>query len=135
MDSKNANIIFKSHMFDTDEKIELTAKGIHSVKNGKHYVMYTEELEGGENIRNILKFDSEALDVSKIGTTRTHMYYKAGYKHRDVYRTPFGEYDMCTETEKYVLSETDGKYSIVIVYDLQLGGNHVSKCKVEIEIK
>ena len=139
MSQRNVTISFKSHMFDTDEQIEITAKGIHGIKNGKHYVTYNEEDEGNKTVRNILKFDSESLEVSKIGTTRTNMYYKAEHTHTDVYRTPFGEYDMCIKTEEYALFETEKndmpKYDIVLLYNLELGGSHVSTCKVEISVE
>lgn len=135
MSQKGVNITFRSHMYDTDERMEVSAKGVHSIKDGKHYVMYTEESEGGLSVRNILKFDDEALEVSKIGTTRTNMYYKAGHRHTDVYRTPLGEYDMCIETKEYELVAENDLYKIATVYDLELGGSHVSKCKVEIVIE
>lgn len=135
MFQKDATITFKSHMYDTDEQIEISAKGVHSIKEGKHLVMYTEEAEGGQSVRNILKFDGEALEVSKIGVVRTNMYYKAGHRHTDVYRTPLGEYDMCIETKEYALFENDSTYDIVVLYNLELGGSFVSKCKVEIRIE
>lgn len=135
MENKDVRITFKSRMFDTDEQFETSAKGVHYVKNGKHYVMYTEESEDGLSVRNILKFDGDSLKVSKIGTTKTNMYYKSGHKHVDVYRTPLGEYDMCIETEEYVLSEKDSAYEIIIGYNLELGGSHVSKCRVEIVVE
>lgn len=134
MNRREVAITFKSHMFDTDEQMEIRAKGLHSIKNGKYYVIYTDEAEDGASVRNILKFDGESLDVSKIGTTRTNMFYKAGHKHTDIYRTPFGEYDMCIETEEYTFNEDSDRYQLAIVYNLALGGNHVSKCKVEIQI-
>lgn len=135
MENKDVRITFKSHMFDTDEQFEMSAKGVHYVKNGKHYVMYTEESEGGQRVRNILKFDDDSLEVSKIGTAKTKMHYKTGHRHVDVYRTPFGEYDMCIDTEEYVMSEKDGSYEIIAGYNLELGGSHVSRCRVEITVE
>lgn len=135
MNEKNVKIEFNSYMYDTDEHIEVSATGVHSVKDEMHYVMYTEEVEGGQSVRNILKFNGEALEVTKIGTTRTNMYYKPGHKHTDVYRTPFGEYDMCIDTDKYILVVSEKRYKIVTEYNLELGGAHVSKCKVEIFIE
>lgn len=132
MNQNEVTIRFKSQMYDADEQIEIVAKGAHSMKDGMHYVMYTEEGKSGQSVRNILKFDGEALEVSKIGTTRTNMYYKPGHKHIDVYRTPLGEYDMCINTESYILVVSENKLKIVTEYMLELGGIHVSRCKVEI---
>ncbi len=135
MSGNEVRIAFSSFMYDTDEHIEVSATGVHSIKDGMHYVRYTEELEDGKSVRNILKFDGEALKVTKIGATRTSMYYKPGYKHTDIYRTPLGEYDMCINTDKYILVVSENRYKIVIEYNLELGGAHVSKCKVEIVIE
>ena len=135
MEKNNVTITFKSHMYDTDEQIELTAKGVHFVKDDMHYVMYNEEAEGGRSVRNILKFNGEALEVSKLSTTKTIMYYKPGYRHTGVYRTPFGEYDMSIDTEKYILVVSESRCKVVTEYTLELGGVHVSKCKVEIIVE
>lgn len=135
MKKNNAKITFKSYMYDTDEQIELTANGIHSIKDELHYVMYSEETEDGQCTRNIMKFNDEYLEVSKLGVTKTKMYYKPGYRHNDRYRTPFGEYDMCIDTDKYILVVSEKRYKVLVEYNLQLGGVHVSKCKVEIVVE
>lgn len=134
MDKREVSITFNSHMYDTDERIEVCARGVHFVKNEIHHVMYTEEAGDGQAVRNILKFDSEALEVSRLGTTRTNMYYKPGHRHTDVYRTPLGEYDMCIDTHKYILVVSENRLKIVTEYELGLGGVRVSRCKVEIII-
>ncbi len=135
MKKNNAKITFKSYMYDTDEQIELTANGIHSIKDELHYVMYNEETEDGQCTRNIMKFNDEYLEVSKLGVTKTKMYYKPGYRHNDRYRTPFGEYDMCIDTDKYILVVSEKRYKVLVEYNLQLGGVHVSRCKVEIVVE
>ena len=135
MEKKEVTIKYNSHMYDTDEHIEMSAKGVHFVKDDMHYVMYTDEAESGRSVRNILKFNGEFLEVSKLGITRTNMYYKPGHRHTDVYRTPFGEYDMCIDTEKYILVVSEKRLKVVTEYKLELGGAHVSRCKVEIYIE
>lgn len=134
MEKKEVTIRFKSYMYDTDEQMEISATGVLYLKDGLHYVMYTEESDSGQHVRNILKFNSESLEVSKLGTTKTVMFYKAGHRHTNIYRTPFGEYDMCIDTEEYSLSESGDKLNMITVYNLELGGAQVSRCRVEIDI-
>lgn len=134
MEKDNVIITFKSCMYDTDEQIDMMAKGVHYVKGDVHYVMYNEEAESGQSVRNILKFNGEFLEVSKLGATKTNMYYKSGHTHKNIYRTPLGEYDMCIDTDKYILVVLENRYKIVVEYSLQLGGVPVSKCKVEITV-
>ncbi len=135
MEKDSVTISFKSHMYDTDEQFEIVANGVHYVKDDLHYVMYNEESDDGHLVKNILKFNGEYLEVSKLGTTKTKMYYKPAHRHKDVYRTPFGEYDMCTDTEKYILVVSENRYKVLVEYKLELGGAHVSRCKVEIAIE
>lgn len=135
MEKNNVIITFKSHMYDTEEQIDMTAKGVHSIKDDVHYVRYNEETESGQSVRNILKFNGEFLEVTKIGTTKTKMYYKSGHTHKAIYNTPFGQYEMCIDTHKYTLDVSENKYKIVVEYDLQLGGVPVSKCTVEIAVE
>ena len=66
MSGENVRITFDSYMYDTDEHIQVSATGVHSIKDGMHYVIYTEQVEGGQSVRNILKFDGEALEVSSM---------------------------------------------------------------------
>ena len=51
-----------------------------------------------------------------------------------VLKSFIGDYDMCIKTDEYDLKEIDKGYKITTVYNLELDGNFISKCKVEIEI-
>ena len=134
MSKKEVTITYTSHMYDTDERIHTTAKGICGNKDGVNIVMYNEENEGVAPIKTILKFNQDFLKVSRLGVTKTEMHYEHGYTHNGIYHTFIGEYDMCIKTEEYTLTEIANGYKIIIVYNLELDGNFVSKCKVEINI-
>lgn len=134
MSQKQVTITYTSHMYDTDEHINMTAQGILGKKNGVNIVMYNQENEGMAPTRTILKFNEDFLNVTKMGVTKTEMRYERGYTHKTVYHTFVGECDMCIKTDEYDLKETDKGYKITTVYNLELDGNFISKCKVEIEI-
>lgn len=134
MSKKDVTITYNSHMYDTDEQINTTAKGIFGNRDGVNIVMYKEENEGLAPIKTILKFNQDYLNVTKMGITKTEMRYERGYTHNTVYHTLFGECDMCIKTEEYSLEEIANGYKITTVYNLEMDGNFISKCKVEIEI-
>ena len=134
MNKKEVTITYTSRMYDTDEQINMTAKGIMGNRDGVNIVMYNEENEGMAPTRTILKFDQNFLNVSKMGVTRTEMRYQRGYTHKSRYHTFVGECDMCIKTEEYALQEIDNGYKITTVYNLEMDGNFISKCKVEIVI-
>ena len=134
MNKKEVTITYTSRMYDTDEQINMTAKGIMGNKDGVYIAMYNEENEGMAPTRTILKFNQDFLKVSKMGVTKTDMHYERGYTHKSRYNTFVGAYDMCIKTEEYTLEETDNGYKIETVYNLELDENFISKCKVEISI-
>ena len=134
MNQNQVTITYNSIMYDIDDRINITSQGILGNKNGINVVMYNEENEGMAPTRTILKFNQDFLKVSKMGVTKTEMHYQREYTHKSRYNTFVGAYDMCIKTEEYTLEEIDNGYKIVTVYNLELDGNFISKCKVEIII-
>ena len=63
MNKKEVTITYTSRMYDTDEQINMTAKGIMGKKDGVYIVMYNEENEGMAPTRTILKFNQDFLKV------------------------------------------------------------------------
>lgn len=135
MNQNQVTITYNSIMYDIDDRINITSQGILGNKNGINVVMYNEENEGMAPVRTILKFNQDFLKVTKMGVKKTEMRYETGYTHNTVYHTLFGEFDMCIKTEEYTLQEVDNGFKITTVYNLEMDGNFVSKCRVEIEIK
>ena len=134
MNKKEVTITYTSHMYDTDDHVNTTAKGIFGIKDGVYIVMYSEENEGMEPTRTVLKFNKDFLDVTKMGAMKSKMHYERGYTHNSIYYTFFGNCDMCIKTEEYILEEIDNGYKITTLYNLEMNGNFMSRCKVEIVI-
>ena len=48
------------------EPVEMITAGDYYKKNGKHYIMYDEVMEGFDgNTRNIIKLTEDSLDITK----------------------------------------------------------------------
>ena len=63
---------------DEQEPIEVIVPASYYYKNGKHYVMYEEPVEGSlqDVIKNRIKITGEdLLEISKTGATNAHMIY------------------------------------------------------------
>lgn len=59
------------------EPVEVITAGDYYKKNGKHYIMYDEVMEGFDgNTRNIIKLTDESLDITKKGVSNVHMILK-----------------------------------------------------------
>ena len=53
------------------ESVELITSGSYYKKNGKHYIIYDEILEGEEgSIRNTIKANADSVDMIKGGDAR-----------------------------------------------------------------
>ena len=56
-------------MDEEDNDVEMIVRGDYYQKNGKHYVLYEELLEGfKEPVKNIIKITPTSMDITKKGT-------------------------------------------------------------------
>jgi len=57
--------------------IEMITTGDYYQKNGKHYVLYDEVLEGFDGIvKNTIKIQDDGLDIIKKGVANVHMAFE-----------------------------------------------------------
>ena len=58
---------------DTND-VEIITTGDYFLKNGKHYVIYEEMMEGfGGNVQNTVKITPDMMDIRKKGAIGAHM--------------------------------------------------------------
>ncbi len=63
------------------EPVEIVTAGSYYKKNGKHYIIYDEVMEGFEgSTKNIIKLTEDSLDVTKKGVTNVHMVFEENKK-------------------------------------------------------
>lgn len=73
------------------EPMEVITSGTYYKKNGKHYVLYDEAVEGfEEGTKNVIKLYDNCLDVTKKGVSTVHMLFEKDKKNMSYYYTPFG---------------------------------------------
>ena len=87
---------------EEDEVLETITPAKYYLKNGKHYVLYDEVVEGFSGvIKNKIKItDGKVLEIIKTGSTNSHMIFEEGKSNLTVYDTPYGQFylDMHTRT-------------------------------------
>ena len=67
---------------DDDEDVEMVTRGDYYQKNGKHYIMYDEQMEGFEGtVKNIIKVSPDSVDIIKKGITSAHPSGGSGHRH------------------------------------------------------
>lgn len=76
-----------------NEPIEVIAPANYYEKNGKHYVIYDELVEGiPGTIKNKVRImDDRKVEIIKSGITNTHMVFEKDKINMTQYETPYGE--------------------------------------------
>ena len=76
-----------------NEPIEVITPATYYLKNGKHYVVYDEVVEGMPgSIKNKIRVDEEGkLEIMKSGISNTHMVFEKDKINITQYNTPYGE--------------------------------------------
>lgn len=118
------------------EPVEVITSGDYYKKNGKHYIMYDEVLEGVEGTtKNIIKLGEESLDITKRGGTNVHMMFEKNKKNVTYYYTPYGSLLIGIDTTKIESRETEHDIHVTVKYALEVNYEHVADCTIQMNIK
>lgn len=117
------------------EAVKTISKGNYFKKNGKHYILYEEEAENGEEIsRNTIKMTSACMEIIRKGTVRTHMIFEAGKETFAGYQTPVGELVMGIRTDRFQMAEKEELVEVKVEYSLSMSGEKVSECCIKVAV-
>ena len=72
---------------EEDEVFETITPAKYYLKNGKHYVLYDEVVEGFSGVINNKMFltEGKVLEIIKTGSTNSHMIFEEGKNTRHVF--------------------------------------------------
>ena len=121
---------------ESEDNIESSVSGTYYEKNGKHYVIYEEVIEGLQKpVMNKLKFGEHFLELSRSGSLSVSMMFEENKKHMADYHTPYGKLTLGIDTKKFrMVNETD-KMRLDIEYTLEENNEYLAGCKILIEIR
>jgi uncharacterized beta-barrel protein YwiB (DUF1934 family) len=123
------------HIADGEEmKLDTKAGGKLYERNGKKFVSFEEVTEDGETVRNLLKFDSSFLEITKKGALTSVMHFEKGKEYITDYNTPFGMLTVRTYTKQFLYTEDKKEIQILTKYDMEINNSHNEKCDVKIRI-
>ena len=118
-----------------NDNVEVITTGDYFLKNGRHYVIYDEVMEGFEgNIRNMLKISPDKLDVRKNGAANAHMVFEQDRKNLTRYVTPMGEMSVEVSTNRILLDEQEDSLKVSVDYSLDINYSHVSDCNITVDV-
>ena len=120
---------------DPENPIEMVTTGAYYLKNGKHYILYDELSEDNEVTKNVLKIGPNSVELTRKGPQGSRMIFEEGKENLSYYDTPFGSLLMGVNTSNIDWMEEEEQMRLQVDYDLSVNSDHVSKCKIDVNIR
>ena len=119
-----------------NDQIEVITSGNYYLKNGKHYILYDEMVEGMTGtIKNKIKIkENHSLEILKTGLSNAHMIFEKDQKNLAYYETPFGQMLVGVNTRKMDVSVTEGKIGVEVDYELDINHQPLADCQIRLNI-
>lgn len=132
-------ILTISGLHKTDEEaadpIEIITPGQYFWKNGKHYVIYDEIMEGLEHpVKSTLKFTEDQVELLRSGQAATRMTFQENQEHHVIYQTPMGALSISLYTEKIEAELLEEQMNLEIYYSLKTAGAVLSESALRINV-
>ncbi len=120
---------------EADEPIEVLTPGQYYLKNGKHYVLFEEIMEGIDGkIRSTLKFQEDKVELIRNGAASVHMVFQKEQEHQMIYRTPMGPIDISLYTDDIIMDVNEEQMNLEIRYSLKAGGVIISESMLHLNV-
>lgn len=120
---------------EDSDKIETVLVGDYYKRNGNHYVIYEEIMEGFAQVtKNRLKFGEHMLELSRSGLVNVHMVFQENKKNLTNYNTPFGQILVGIDTKKIQIEEGQDMIVVDVDYSLDINYEFLSDCHITVNI-
>lgn len=119
----------------TEEEIEMISAGKYYNRNGKHYVVYDEAVEGTKEIvQNYIKLQDGRMELRKKGPLQTQMIFERDKKNTSWYFTPYGNMLAGIEVKDMKVNESDDLIEVNVDYSLEMNYEHIADCSIMVKI-
>ncbi len=121
---------------EKDDTLEVITSATYYKKNGKHYIIYDEVMEGfTEKTKNIIKLNDNMLDITKRGVSNVHMMFEKDKKNVTYYYTPYGSLLVGTYATKIEVEESEHQMEIKVDYALEVNYEHLADCTIVMKVQ
>ena len=122
---------------DENEPIEVITPASYYNKNGKHYVIYEEPVEGmAGTVRNTIKITGDSVfEIIKSGLANAHMVFEKDKINMTQYETPYGELLVGIHTRKIEVEISEANIAVAVNYALDINDEKVADCNIDMNIK
>ena len=119
-----------------DNDVEMIIRGDYYQKNGKHYILYEEILEGAEErVKNVIKISPSSMDIIKKGVTNSRMLFEKNKKNLSCYSTPVGNLLIGIQANHFYVEEQENSIKVNVDYSLDINYEHMSDCRICVDVQ
>lgn len=121
---------------EEESPVEVVTTGDYYYRNGKHYILYDEPVEGySGHIQNTIKIGANKLEVLKKGLSRVHMVFEKDKKNMSFYTTPFGDLSVGILTHQIEIKESETDIDVKVGYSLDINEKYLAACSIRLNVK
>lgn len=116
--------------------VEMVAEGRHYFRNGKHYVLYNDEVMTGDSssTETILKIAPDSLMLLRKGGINHEQFFALNKLSTSIYSTPYGKMQLEVKTDKINIEYGTVSGNIDVNYEMSINGKWQSKNELNIEV-
>ena len=119
-----------------DNDVEMIVRVDYYQKNGKHYILYEEILEGAEErVKNVIKISPSSMDIIKKGVTNSRMLFEKNKKNLSCYSTPVGNLVIGIQANHFYVEEQENSIKVNVDYSLDINYEHMSDCRICVDVQ
>ena len=119
-----------------DNDVEMIVRGDYYQKNGKHYILYEEILEGAEErVKNVITISPSSMDIIKKGVTNSCMLFEKNKKNLSCYSTPVGNLVIGIQANHFYVEEQENSIKVNVDYSLDINYEHMSDCRICVDVQ
>ena len=128
---------FADDIDEDNEPIEVITPASYYLKNGKHYIIYDEVVEGFlGTIKNTIKITGDSkLEMKKSGISNTHLVFEKDRINVTQYDTPYGEMTVGVYTKDMKVDVKESIINVSVTYALDVNSEKVADCNITMSIK
>lgn len=121
---------------ENPEPVEVITSGEYYFKNGKHYILYDEVMEGfSEVTKNRIKIEDNYVDITKKGVSNVYMVFEKNKKNVCFYETPYGSLLVGVNARHFLIDKSEENIDVKIDYTLEVNNEHLADCSITMNIK
>lgn len=117
------------------DSIEVITAGDYYLKNGKHYILYDEVMDGGSDVvKNTIRINNGCMEILRKGPVSAHMVFEKDKTNQTRYMTPIGELLVSISTTDMSFEEEEDRLKVCLDYNLDINYERVSNCNITVDI-